>query len=285
MSTVVGRRQFLAAAGAVPLLVAAAGPASASTGLRGRFSHPTRVTNPFFPMVVGTEFSYAGVVDAGGVSLPHEVVFTVTDLVKEIHGIETVVAWDRDFIDHQLSEAELAFFAQDDAGNVWNVGEYPEEFDNGVFAGAPSTWIDGALDSRGGLHMLAHPKVGAATYTEGHTPSIGFFDRSKVLHAGRTVTVPAGRYHGVLEVDEWSPNDPASGHQRKFYAPGVGLVRIAAAGGNSQEFLNLTRVRRVGAKDLATARTASRAMDRRAYRVAPGMWSHTDPVERVPHDD
>jgi hypothetical protein len=280
MSLVLGRRQLLAAAGAVPLLVAAGGSASAATGAATGFTHPARVTNSWFPMVAGTEFSYRGVVDADGKGVPHEVTFTVTDLVKKIHGVDTVVAWDRDFVDGQLSEAELAFFAQDDSGRVWNMGEYPEEFDGGKFTGAPSTWIDGARDAHGGVHMLAAPRLGSPAYTEGFVKSIQFYDRTKVYRTGQTVKVPSGTYHHVVETDEWSPWSPQDGHQRKFYAPGVGLVHVTAAGGASQEFLDLVRVRKLGSTDLKAARTAATAMDKRAYTVAPGMYAGTAPVRR-----
>ena len=50
----------------------------------------------------------------------------------------------------RLQEQELAFFAQDDQGNVWNFGEYPEEYDNGKFTGAPSTWIRNEGGAYGG---------------------------------------------------------------------------------------------------------------------------------------
>ena len=61
-------------------------------------------------------------------------VFTVTDLTKMINGIETRVILDQDLRvnesgDEELSEEELAFFAQDDDHNVWSMGEYPEEID------------------------------------------------------------------------------------------------------------------------------------------------------------
>jgi hypothetical protein len=46
-----------------------------------------------------------------------------------VDGVQTVVAWDRDFLEGKLQEQELAFFAQDDQGNVWNFGEYPEEYE------------------------------------------------------------------------------------------------------------------------------------------------------------
>ena len=61
-------------------------------------------------------------------------IFTVTDLTKEINGVRTVVLWDRDINAGKLLEGELALWAQDDDGNVWLLGEYPEEYDeNGKF--------------------------------------------------------------------------------------------------------------------------------------------------------
>jgi hypothetical protein len=67
------------------------------------------------------------------------VVFTVTDLVKVVDGVTSRVVHDVDRQDGEVTEAELAFFAQDDRGNVWNLGEYPETFENGKFAGAPTS--------------------------------------------------------------------------------------------------------------------------------------------------
>jgi hypothetical protein len=37
------------------------------------------------------------------------------------------------------------------------------------------------------------------------------------------------------------PLDPAGGHHRKFYAPGVGVVRIDAIGDTNPEILQLTK--------------------------------------------
>ena len=79
--------------------------------------------------------------------------------------MRTVVAWDRDFLNGQLQEQELAFFAQDSQGNVWNFGEYPEEYENGTFTGAPSTWIRGAGGAYGGIH--AGPAQGLAATWKG----------------------------------------------------------------------------------------------------------------------
>jgi hypothetical protein len=194
-------------------------------------------------------------------------VFTVSGLTKKIHGVTTVVAWDRDFLKGRLQEQELAFFAQDDAGNVWNFGEYPEEYEHGRFTGAPSTWIRGTGHAYGGIHMLARPAAGVP-YREGLVPSIEFDDVSKVTGTGRTTCMHGRCYRHVLVVDETSPNDPASGHQIKYYSPGVGLVRVGARGGDSIELLTLAGVRHLGKSAMAGVTHEVLAMDRRAFDIS-----------------
>jgi hypothetical protein len=244
---------------------ATAGQAGAATA--ARFSAPLHVNNRMFPLTPGTQYVYRGKIVEGGESKAHSVVFTVTGLSKVVGGVPTVVAWDRDFLDGELQEQELALFAQDDRGNLWNFGEYPEEYENGKFTGAPSTWIRGASNAYGGIHMLARP-TGGAQYSEGRIRSIGFYDLSRIISTSRATCVQAGCFQHVLVVDEWSPGEPGSGHQIKYYAPGVGLVRVGARGGDSQEFLALSEVRHLGRTGMAKITAAALAMDRRAYRVS-----------------
>ena len=241
--------------------------AQATPHAAGRFTKPLAVGNPMFPLVPGTEFTYHGTIVEGGETKEHSVVFTVTDLVKTVGHVRTVVAWDRDFREGRLQEQELAFFAQDDQGNVWNFGEYPEEYDNGKFTGAPSTWIRGVAGAYGGMHMLSQPTTGMH-YQEGLIPAIQFDDVSLISSTGQTNCIAGRCYHQVLVVDETSPNDPASGHQIKYYAPGTGLIRVGARGGDTQEFLTLVSIRHLSPPELAKARAEALAMDQRAYKVS-----------------
>jgi len=245
---------------------------------RGLFSAPSQVDNRMFPLVPGTQFIYTGTMFEGGRSRRHTVVFTVSDLTKTIHGVKTVIAWDRDFLGGRLQEQELAFFAQDDAGTVWNFGEYPEEYENGRFTGAPSTWIDGSDRAYGGIHMLAHPMVGAR-YREGLVPPIEFNDVSRVDRTGQVTCMRLRCFRRVIVVDEWSPNDPAGGHQIKYYSPRIGLVRVSARGGDSQEYLTLSRVRHLSRSAMAAVRSEAIAMDHRAYRVS-SVYRVTKPAGR-----
>jgi hypothetical protein len=255
-----------------------AAPAAQTQRTAGRFSAPLTIDNPMFPLVADTQFVYRGKVVEGGEPKRHSVVFTVTDLSKVVDHVRTVVAWDQDFLEGRLQEQELAFFAQDDKGNVWNFGEYPEEYSRGKFAGAPSTWIRETAGAYGGIHMLSQPRVGAR-YQEGLVPAIEFDDVSRVTRTGQATCVPAGCYRQVLVVDETSPNDPTSGHQIKYYSPRAGLIRVGAHGGDSQEFLTLAAVHQLGGHAMAKIRAAVLAMDRRAYRVSK-VYRATKPAER-----
>jgi len=229
-----------------------------------------------FPLAVGSQFTYQGRIVEGGESKPHSVTFTVTDLSKMVDGVQTVVAWDRDFLEGELQEQELAFFAQDDQGNVWNFGEYPEEYENGKFTGAPSTWIRGVDGAYGGIHMLSQPRAGMK-YREGLVPAIEFDDVSVVTRTGQQTCLAGTCYKQVLVVDETSPNDPTSGHQIKYYSPPTGLIRVGARGGDSQEFLTLTSVKHVGQAGMAKIRTEVKAMDQRAYKIK--VYRTTKPVQ------
>ena len=205
------------------------------------FAAPTLVTNQWTPLVPGTKMVFDGqVVDETGAALPHQVVFIVTDLTKEIDGVASVVVWDRDFQNGVLQEEELAFEAQDAAGNVWNMGEYPEEHQDGKFSGAPSAWLSGQANAQAGLLMRADPQPGTESYLQGYAPEVEFLDEAQVSKLGEHVCPPVGCYDGTLVTDEWSPLDPLSGHQLKYYAKGVGNVQIAPVGGDARETLSLT---------------------------------------------
>src|SRR5438132_3459445 len=230
--------------------------------LRNFSGRSTHVDNKFLPLVPGQQFTLTGTTTGG----KHEVVFTVTDVTKWVDHVRTVVIWDRDFQDGQLAEEELAFMAQDDAGNVWSLGEYPEVHEDNGTVDAPDTWLAGHNGATAGVLMRANPKTNTSAYTQGRAPDIQFFDEAKVAQTNQKTCGPTGCYNGVLVVDEWNPlAQPQDGHQFKYHAPGVGVVQIVGKGGTEQETLVLTRIHTLTAAemDAATARTLQ--LDQRAY--------------------
>ena len=244
---------------------------------RRDFTHSTTINNRWYPLAPGMRFVLEGRADRGGGVLPHRVVFTVTDLVKVINGVNTVVLWDRDFSDGQLVEAELAFHAQDNYGNVWNLGEYPEEYENGVFTGAPSTWIAGLAESEAGVIVSGNPTLGDK-FLQGYAPSIDFLDCAKVYKTGENVCVPTGCYENVLVVAERSPLEAGSGKQFKYYAPRVGNVMIGAVGDKEGETLVLVEAVRLTPAQLLEARQEALKLEQRAYEVSE-VYRLTSPAQ------
>ena len=238
------------------------------------FSNPTDISNEWSPLVPGTQMVLEGIAD----DLPHRVVFTVTDLTKVINGIRTVVIWDTDFSNGVIKEAELAFKAQDDDGNVWNFGEYPEEYEDGEFMGAPNTWIAGLEGAEAGVLMQAESRTGTGYYLQGWVPTIDFLDCAKVYKTGQESCVPAACYEDVLIIDERSPLDAFEGHQRKFYAPGVGNFQIDATGRSSGEVLQLTGIRQLSSRGLAKARREALKLEQRAYQISD-VYAETPPAD------
>ena len=262
---------------------AEASPATHRSFDRNNFSDSTNIDNKYSPLVPGTQFVYEGRSNRGGGRLPHEVIFTATDLTKEIDGVRAIVMWDQDINDGKLLEGELALFAQDDDGNVWNMGEYPEEYDeNGRFEDAPDTWLSGVQGARAGVHMRANPKTGTSAYRHGLAPKIGFEDLAKVFKTGQKDCVPTGCYEDVLVTDETNPAEPNDGHQLKYYAPGIGNIRAAPGkGGKEREVLLLVEAGKIDAAELAEARRNALKLDKRAYRTQKDVWGTTKPVERT----
>jgi hypothetical protein len=259
-----------------------AAPAAAATNcspvplLAKRFPAIPKIDNRFSPLVPGTQFFLDGVVIADdGTSHPHRIATTVTDLTKVIDGVRTMVMFDVDIQDGTVQESELFFVAQRDDGSIWTLGEYPELYTNGVLDGAPSTWIAGIVGARAGEAMLAHPAVGTPTYLQGLSRRVGFEDCATVFQTGQRTCVPLGCYDGVLVVDEFAPNDPQGGHQRKFYAPGVGGIQVGAAGGVDPETLQLTQAGKLCAAPLAQIRQQVTDQDTRAYSVAKSVYAGT----------
>ncbi len=170
----------------------------------GSFDRSTQIDNPWMPLKPGTRFVYDGTtIEDDGKAVPHRIVVNVTDLTKLIGGVRTVVSWDLDYSDGELVEAELAFYAQDRAGTVWYLGEYPEEYEDGKFVAA-RPWIHGLEGARAGIMMPAGPQLGTPSYAEGWGPAVGWTDRGQVDQVGQKTCVPVGCYDDVLVITETS---------------------------------------------------------------------------------
>jgi hypothetical protein len=238
-----------------------------------------QVDNPWMGFKVGRQWEMRGSAIDGNQTIKRRVVATVTDLTKVVDGVRTAVLYEEDFDDGELVEAEISFYAQDSAGNVWHMGEYPAEYENGKFVKAP-TWIAGVAGATAGVMMRAQPRPGTPSYAEGYAPApVNWDDHGRVLRTGERVCVATGCYRNVTEIAEFEPDIPKA-FQNKFYAPGVGNIKVGWSGvnENDHEVLRLVRLRQLSGAQQARMRQQALALQASAYRQSPEVYGRTAPA-------
>jgi hypothetical protein len=198
----------------------------------------SRIDHPFFPMRSGSTWVYEEKDVDGSVQ---RVEVTVTGRTKTIMGIEARVVRDVVTEDGQLKEDTFDWYAQDEAGNLWYLGEDTKEYENGKVSSTEGSWeagVDGAL---AGILLPAEPEVGMAyrqEYYEGEAE-----DRAKVVSVDEHADVPYGSFDGVLETEDTTPLEPNL-VERKYYAKDVGPVLAVAVSKDSrgrEELISFTK--------------------------------------------
>jgi hypothetical protein len=243
------------------------------------FPNPTRIDNEWMPMKPGTKWVYEGTaVDDEGNTVNRRIEFTVTDLTKEIDGVRTVVGWIEDLTNGELTEKEIAFYAQDNAGNVWYFGEHPEDYENGQFIEAP-TWIAGFQDAKPGIMMAGNPELGMPNVYQGWGPEVDWSDYARVEQIGLEACVPVDCFTDVL-VNAEANLDEEGAFQLKYFARGVGEVRVGWRGNDpTREQLQLVEYLQLSQAELAKVHADALALERHAYEVSEDSYGQTLPAE------
>lgn len=242
--------------------------------------HSANIDNEWWPLEPGLRFVWEGRAFEGGERVERRVVFTVTDLTKVIAGVRTRVGWDRDFNDGVLGEGELIFLAQDKQGNVWHLGQYREVYEDEFVGGR--VWVVGDPEgAEAGILMKAEPQLGGTDYSQGFAPPPwDWDDRAKVYRMGVQTCVPVGCYDDVLVTEEFEPSVPGAS-QLKYYARGVGNIRVGWRGAEEEEreVMVLVQHFQLSSEDLAAANTIALELEHRAY-----AYGRLSPAELTPSD-
>lgn len=242
------------------------------------FSNPTVIDNQYLPLAPGNRIVLSGTTLDEGEELAHQVRYVVTDLTKEIVGIQTVVVWIEDYSDDELVEVEIAFYAQDDAGNVWFFGEHPEEYEDEELIGSP-TWIAGVDGAFPGIAMHAGPEAGGAAYFQGWGPAVEWNDFAQVESIDDEICIELGCFPGSITIAESSLDEEGIA-QVKSYAPGIGNIEVGFRGDDqSREEMEVVDHSPVSESDLATFRVLAKVLENSAYRVSPDAYGATAPME------
>jgi len=180
-------------------------------------SFQTEITNPYLPFPVGTVFRSESTT-SDGVEL---IVVEVPDTTREIAGVTARVVRDRVYLDGELVEDTFDWYAQDEAGNVWYLGEDTKEYENGHVVSTEGSWEAGVDGAMAGIAFPAQPAVGQAYYQEFYEGEAE--DRARVLSVSENVSVPAGTFSGCVKTEDTTPLEPKVLEQ-KFYCRGVGVA-------------------------------------------------------------
>ena len=183
------------------------------------FSKSTVLDNPYFPLELGKTYIYEGQTDGG----LERIEVKRLPSTKTIMGIACAVVNDKVWIDGKLVEDTDDWYAQDNAGNVWYMGEYVTDYNpDGSVKDHDGSWEAGVDGAKPGIHMLASPKVGIAYRQEYYFDEAE--DEAEVAETGLTVAIPLGTYANCIKIREWTDLEPGiEGY--KIYAPGIGMVR------------------------------------------------------------
>ena len=209
------------------------------------FEESTNIDNEYFPLIVGSHRVFevvdeeegdesdedAEVVEENGdddnVIDGEGFILDVLDETIEILGIESRIIRDRAFEDGLLVEDTFDYYAQDDDGNVWYMGEdvtnyiYDEE-GNLIGTNSESAWLAGVNGAVPGIIMHAEPEVDAFYYQE-FAPHDDALDQGINIQDDAEFEGPLGEFDEVLVVRELNPTEPEA-VGLKYYAPGIGMV-------------------------------------------------------------
>lgn len=152
------------------------------------------------------------------------------------YDVNAVVIRDREWVSEEcdgtyvLVEDTFDWYAQDNGGNVWYMGEDTTAWDaDGDCLTSAGSWIAGEDDAEPGVIMLGDPQPGVSyqqEYFEGEAE-----DRAKILRLNARVSIDYldSDYFGCLQTKEYTPLSPGE-VEHKFYCRlsrgGVGLTLI-----------------------------------------------------------
>ncbi len=212
-------------------------PASSLAPVHGQYAPKidpanfvTTIDNRYWPLTPGTAFHYRGVRG----STPQTDDEVVTHQTKQILGVTSTVV--RDTVSEHGAAVERTFdwYAQDDQGNVWYMGENSLERKHGHFVTASDSWESGVNGAQPGIIMPGDPQPRDA-YRQEYYPPGEALDEARVLSLDGSATVPyRGRHTGVLVTSERSPLEPQT--EQKYYAPGLGEVEEKVVKGHHEVF-------------------------------------------------
>jgi hypothetical protein len=237
-----------------------------------KFSNPTQITNPLFPVSQLHSVVFSGRID-GKPFHTETTLLPQTRIIEWSPGqrVEALVSQYFAYIDGRIEEVALDYYAQADDGSVWYLGEDVNDYNRGGLVDSTlGTWLAGR-EGPPEMIMPADPKVGDVHRAE-NIPAIAF-EEVAIKRINVTVHGPRGPVHGAMVARELHDDGTYSD---KVFAPGYGEFFTGDAGEVEALALAVPTDALEGAPP-ASLETLSRAA---SDAIAPARLGHSQAASR-----
>lgn len=244
------------------------------------FVDPRLDTNPFHPLKPGLQWVRAGTTEVGSRVVPHEIITTMTDVIRIIDGVPTIAMLDESTDSGEVSQVGMDYLALDKDGNVWILGGYTEEYEGGAFTNIDSAYLGAGGGAEHGILSPAHVDMGTLRWFIGKAPdeaaSIG-----QPVRVGIRECVTFGCFDDVRVVMEG--NIGAPDNENKSYAPGVGVINnVPFDASLHQDTFELINFLVLSPEGLAEASQTVLDLEKHARKVAKDVFGSAPPSKRAP---
>lgn len=246
---------------------------------KSTFVDPLTGSNHWLPLKPGTQWVRDGTTLIGNREVPNVIVTTVTDAVRVVAGVKTVLVYDHGIAAGQVVQNSLDYLAQDKAGNVWDLGSTTEQFEAGRYIAVDEAWLHGVDGAIGGILMPANPTTSTPAWAIA-TPPDEPGDAAEVVKIGKKCVL-FGCYGRVIVIREGK--EVALDNEFKYYAYGVGqILNESRSQDRHEDFEELINDIQLSPQGLAEASEAALRIDRTAAKEWPKVYRDDATAKRAP---
>ncbi len=195
------------------------------------FALASEVSHSYLPMRPGMVWVYEGY---DHLRFRRDVLRVLAEK-RLIHGVACTGVLQEVSLDGVLHERTTLWYAQDDAGGVWQFGEQSIDYGDGPARLTADSWEAGLNGDLPWLYLGADPLPGSVFGGE----HVGHAERIVVRATGVLADVTAGVFGDCIEIVESNPDDPED-EDLIIYAPDVGMVSERSNSG-SIELVSFTQ--------------------------------------------
>lgn len=195
----------------------------------------SKTSNKYLTFTPGKKFVYEGKTKEG----TERTEVYVTNEKKKVMGVDTIVVWDKVWLNDELIEDTKDWYAQDKYGNVWYFGEDSKEIVDGKVVSTMGSWEAGIDNAKPGIIMKANHKVGdiyRQEYYEGKAE-----DMAEIISLDAKVKVKYGSFSNCLQTRDWNPLEP-SNDEYKYYCPEIGnlVYEVGVENGEGAQLVDIS---------------------------------------------